>query len=276
MSEKYNQLFCRNIDYIAQDIQNKIRTTPVLIAGCGIGSTIAEAAARMGFENITLIDGDVIEVHNLNRQIYTQADVGTKKAEALANRLRSINPDINITPITDWISEENVNSLVGKAELIFDTIDFLDLNAITILHDEANRQNKPIISALSIGWGAGAMYCPPSKSDVSYFRKVFHLPETGPVKDMSYVFHFKVLIERIGAYLNPEVIAAMSKAFQIMEDGRPCPASQLSAGSFSVGALAVTVAVKLLKEEKVAEAPNLILLNVNGVCEQSDINLLVD
>ncbi len=63
-----------------------------IFGGAGIGSIIAECALRMGFETITIIDGDKVEKSNLNRQNYRLEDVGNYKAESLAKRLLSINP----------------------------------------------------------------------------------------------------------------------------------------------------------------------------------------
>ena len=65
-----------------------------MLAGSGIGSNIAECALRFGFENITVVDGDVVELSNLNRQNYTEENLSEYKAEALYNRLKSINPNI--------------------------------------------------------------------------------------------------------------------------------------------------------------------------------------
>lgn len=149
----YEELYLRNEGYVSGELQSRIRATRVLIAGCGIGSTIAEAALRLGFEYLTLADGDTVELHNLNRQAYEGADAGKLKAEALAARLLRINPEARITTHADWITEDNVSKLVAGADLVFDTIDFLDLKTICDLHDEAYRQKTPIISAVSAGWG---------------------------------------------------------------------------------------------------------------------------
>ena len=58
----------------------------MFLAGAGIGSVIAECALRLGFENITISHGDVVEITNLNRQNYIQGKIGKKKAEFLKNR----------------------------------------------------------------------------------------------------------------------------------------------------------------------------------------------
>ena len=65
----YQDLTLRNQGYIPPELQEKIRATRLLVAGCGLGSSIAEAAARVGFERLTLADGDSISAHNLNRQL---------------------------------------------------------------------------------------------------------------------------------------------------------------------------------------------------------------
>lgn len=61
--------YARNRLYIQEEEQEIIKNTPILFAGCGIGSNIVECALRFGFENITIVDGDTIELSNLNRQI---------------------------------------------------------------------------------------------------------------------------------------------------------------------------------------------------------------
>jgi tRNA A37 threonylcarbamoyladenosine dehydratase len=182
MSEisSYDALFARNHLYIADDLQQKIRTTTVLVAGCGMGSTFAEAATRIGFENFILADGDTVSASNLNRQAYFHADIGEFKVTALARRLRAINPNVRVSEFVGWISEANIEALVGDAGLIFDTIDFLDVPAIVAVHDAANRQGKPVISAISAGWGAVACYFPPAASPVCGFRTRFGMPEQGP------------------------------------------------------------------------------------------------
>ncbi len=269
----YDQLYLRNQGYVSVDLQQRIRDTRVLVAGCGIGSTIAEAAVRLGFDKITLADGDTIELHNLNRQAYDADDVGQLKAEALSRRLKRINPEAEITVHADWITDQNVNKLVSATDMVFDTIDFLDIKTITDLHDEAHRQQKPIISAVSAGWGAAAVYFPANGSDVCGFRQLFGLPASGSVENASYVKHFAHFIERIRTDLDPQVAEAMAKALTVMEDGTPCPAPHISAGSFSVAALSVTMAARILNQEEVIAAPYMISANMGNACQHGGIDL---
>ena len=269
----YEQLYLRNEGYVPADLQEKIRATRVLIAGCGIGSTIAEAAMRLGFEQMTVADGDTVELHNLNRQAYESQDAGRTKAEALADHLRRIHPEARLTVHADWITADNVAGLVEGADLIFDTVDFLDLKTICDLHDEAHRQRKPIISAVSAGWGAAAVYFPPTDGECCLFRRLFGLPASGSVENASYVEHFAHFIERIRTDLDPQVADAMAKALTVMEDGTPCPAPHVAAGSFAVASLSVTMAARILNGEKVLAAPHMISANMGNICAEGGIDL---
>ena len=189
MDQKYQELVERNLGYIDKETQNKISRTRLLIAGCGIGSTIAEAAVRMGFRHFTLVDGDTVSQNNLNRQSYRFDQVGKKKAQALAENLKAINPDASVEIVCEYLNLENVKKLVGRSDYIFDTIDFLDLTAILALHDEALKQEKPLITAVACGWGAAAVYVPGQSRHQSWIRDIFHIPN--PIPDnMSYVETF--------------------------------------------------------------------------------------
>ena len=65
------------------------------IIGCGaVGSLVGETLARMGLTKITLYDFDTVEAHNIANQIFTEADLGKEKTQALAERMLAINPDM--------------------------------------------------------------------------------------------------------------------------------------------------------------------------------------
>lgn len=61
-------MYRRNFLYISEANQKRIKNFRIFIGGCGLGSVIAECALRLGFENLTVIDGDKVELSNLNRQ----------------------------------------------------------------------------------------------------------------------------------------------------------------------------------------------------------------
>jgi molybdopterin/thiamine biosynthesis adenylyltransferase len=268
----YEGFVSRNAGYVSEDLQRRIRETRLLVAGCGIGGTIAEACVRLGFEHLTLIDKDHVEAHNLNRQDFTAADIGTPKVDALARRLLSINPSASIRAIDDWVTPANAAGFVSEADIVFDTIDFLSLEGIVALHDAGHAQKKPVIAPLSAGWGAAAIYFPPEGTCT--FRDIFGLPASGPVGHISYVGQFMRVIDRLESELSEDVVAALRKTLTRMDDGHPCPAPHVSAGSWAVGSLAATLAVRVLRAEPITPAPRMIFLNMSSLCTTEGIDLL--
>ena len=90
------------------------------IIGCGsVGSTIAENLARCGVRSMVLWDFDRVEEHNIVNQMFTKADVGKEKTEALKGILQSINPDIEIKTKKGWQGE----TLAGYIFLCVDSIE---------------------------------------------------------------------------------------------------------------------------------------------------------
>jgi molybdopterin-synthase adenylyltransferase len=267
----YATLTLRNGGYIAPEIQRRIRDCRLLVAGCGIGSAIAEAAARIGFERITLVDGDTVEAHNLNRQNYVAADVGRKKVDALAARLRAINPAGDFRAVDAWVTLENADELVGEADLIVETIDLLDLGAIVALHDAAAAQRKPIVTAASAGWGAVAVYFPPGTPCT--FRELFGVAPGEDVAGLSYTERFATFFDRLGRVFAPEVQAAMRDAVAKMQDDVPCPASHIIAGAFAVGSLCTTIAVRHLAGLPCDAAPKMVTVDMASACVTSIADL---
>ena len=156
----YDQFVLRNAGYIQPATQEKIRNTRLLIAGCGMGSSPAMCAARLGFEKFILVDGDTVDAHNLNRQFYEFADVGKPKVEALKGQILRINPQAEVEAVQAFLDAGNTEAIVGKADIVFDTIDFVDLPAILRLHGAARARGADVFTALNVGFGALVWYFP--------------------------------------------------------------------------------------------------------------------
>lgn len=267
----YDTLTLRNTGYVAPEVQARIRDTRLLVAGCGIGSSFAETATRLGFEHITLVDGDTVSAHNLNRQAFVAADVGRTKVAALADRLRAINPGVQVEAVAENLGPHNTDALVAGADLIFDTVDFLDLAGIVGLHDACRRHHRPAITAIAVGWGAACIYFPP---DTPYsFRRLFGVPDDADVANASYVAAFAPLVERLASRLDPQVVEVVARALTVMEDGVPCPAPQVAPGAAAVGALATTLVVRLLAGQPVLASPHLLLADLPTLLTTTGIDL---
>ncbi len=258
MGLTYEQLTARNARYIGEELQQKIRGTGILVAGCGLGSAVAEAAARSGFVRFELVDPDTVDATNLNRQIYAAGDVGKPKVEALAARLLAVNPAAEVGTHSVFVNAENVADLVGRCDMVFDTIDFLDLPAIVGLHDAARAAGRTVISSFSAGWGAvSAVFTPQAEP----LRSVCGLPPEGSVEGVSYTAVFGAFLQRLAPSLPEEFVAVTGEVIRELADGKPCPAPQLAAGAAGAASLMVTQAVRILAGLPVTASPEFVLLD---------------
>jgi molybdopterin/thiamine biosynthesis adenylyltransferase len=258
----YDTLVTRNSGYVAPDTQQRIRETRLLIAGCGIGSSTAVCAARMGFERFMLVDGDVVDAHNLNRQFYDFADVGRPKVQALKDAILRINPQAMVDAVQANLDAANTQDIVARADVVFDTVDFLDLKAILGLHGSARSLGKPVFTALSVGFGALVWYFPAhgpvSLLDILAPDLANATAAAGP-DGPAYADVFGSFVRRLAPYLDAEVVMQVSRVLRLMKEGRPCPASQVVVGSFAIGAMAMSMIHDVLAGREPPAAPRLVL-----------------
>ncbi|WGD35637.1 ThiF family adenylyltransferase [Olleya sp. YS] len=144
--------YSRNRIYLTPEEQEAIKNYPIILGGCGIGSVIAECALRLGFENITIIDGDQVELSNLNRQNYTEDDIDTDKVSAIKKRLLSINNKANITVHNCFLTKDNVETLVEGHKIAINALDFT--SDIPLHFDKICQQKGiPVLHPYNLGWG---------------------------------------------------------------------------------------------------------------------------
>lgn len=147
----YDDLVSRNAFFISYELQQTIRSTRLVFAGCGLSSNIAIAAARLGFEHFTLIDGDSVDISNLNRQAFYHKQVSKNKAEATADLVYSINPESKIEVLPLYITPSDVRSIVAKGDIIINTVDFNE--ATYLINDTCAESGKLSVSPMNIGFG---------------------------------------------------------------------------------------------------------------------------
>jgi len=127
----------------------KLNSKHVLIVGLGgVGGYSFEALVRSNIGQITIIDNDVIDESNLNRQIITnQGNIGKKKVDIAKERAMSINPSIIINCLDIFLSDENINEyLTNKYDFIVDACDTIKTKASLINY--ALKTNTKIITCL--------------------------------------------------------------------------------------------------------------------------------
>ena len=115
----------RMLAQVGEDGQKKLEESRVLIVGAGgLGSPAALYLAAAGVGTIGLADFDRVDVSNLQRQIlYTELDVGRKKTEAAAARLRERNGAVRVLTYEDGLTEENAREIIGKFDVVIDACD---------------------------------------------------------------------------------------------------------------------------------------------------------
>lgn len=142
----------RSKQLLGEDKIQALKDKVILVIGIGgVGGTALEALARSGFKKFILIDADIVDESNLNRQIlFTANDVGKDKTLVAKQRLLSINPDFEIKTITAKIGDKKLDDLnLGKVDFIVDAIDFVE--GKLHIYEYAQTNHIPFISSLGMG-----------------------------------------------------------------------------------------------------------------------------
>ena len=142
MTEQYNNRFGGIKRLYGSKALAKFKDSHICVIGIGgVGSWVAEALARSGIGQITLIDMDDICVTNTNRQVHALTDtIGEMKIEAMAARCRQINPDIKVNVIDDFIDKQNCfEYLSSDFDYIFDAIDSIHAKVALVAHCKRNK-----------------------------------------------------------------------------------------------------------------------------------------
>lgn len=266
----YKTLVKRNLGYISSDVQQKIAETTLLIAGCGMGSAPATCAARTGFTKFILADGDVVDAHNLNRQFYTHTDIGVPKVEALKRHILEINPEASVDAVNANLDQGNIPGIVARSDVIFDTVDFVDLPALLCLHREASRQKKPLFTAMNVGFGALVWYIPPGSGQTwpAFLTEDMEKVRQEGGNPDNYADVYISFLGRLYEHLDGEVVDVIHNILVGMKESQACPAPQLAVGSFSVSALAMTMIHDLLAGRDIVSSPSLVIQSYRSMQTQ--------
>jgi adenylyltransferase/sulfurtransferase len=124
-SQRELERYKRQMMLFGEDGQERLKKAHIFIAGAGgLGSPVSIYLAVAGIGTITIVDMDVVDKTNLNRQIlHYDRDIGRKKTASAEEKLRELNPDITLNAIDVKIDETNAAKLIGRAEGIVDAMD---------------------------------------------------------------------------------------------------------------------------------------------------------
>ncbi|MBR2352070.1 MAG: tRNA threonylcarbamoyladenosine dehydratase [Alistipes sp.] len=163
----------RSLLLFGEERLERLRSANVLVVGLGgVGAYAAEMLVRSGIGRMTIADADVVSESNINRQLIAlHSTVGRAKSEVLAERLRDINPDIELRVVTDYIKDEKTYEILDSEpfDYVVDAIDTLSPKLALILG--ALERGYPIVSSM----GAGAK-ADPTRVEVADISKTHHCP----------------------------------------------------------------------------------------------------
>lgn len=182
----------------------------VLIGLGGVGLYALENLARAGIKRFVLIDGDVFEPSNLNRQLYATIDtLGQKKVEAAKARVALIDPAIEAEAVPEFLTKDNIERIVPKdADFIIDAIDDIPAKAEIIRF--ALRNGVPVVSSMGT-----ARRKDPSKMTVTTLGKTTACPLARKLR--------KLLREEPASKAVPVVMSKETPCE--VEKGNPLPSS---------------------------------------------------
>ena len=156
---------------LGEDKLKKLKNAHILVVGLGgVGAYVAEQLCRAGIGKLTIVDGDVVEETNRNRQLPALiSNVGKPKAEVLASRFFDINPEIELTLVNDFIRDEKILELLKQHsyDYVVDAIDTLSPKVFFNFH--AVQLGLKIVSSMGAG---GKM--DPSKVQVADISKSYN------------------------------------------------------------------------------------------------------
>ncbi len=143
---------CRAEMLLGAQAMNKLAASRVAVFGIGgVGSYCAEALARMGIGNITVVDDDVVAPSNINRQLYAlQSTVGQPKVDIAAARINDINPDCIVTKKRIRYAENVASDFdMRDYDYVVDAVD--TVSAKLLLVQKCHDANVPIVSCMGTG-----------------------------------------------------------------------------------------------------------------------------
>ncbi|HBX90473.1 ThiF family adenylyltransferase [Alistipes sp.] len=158
---------------LGKEKTDRLRRAHVLVVGLGgVGAYAAEMIARAGVGRMTIADADVVAVSNINRQLVAlRSTVGRPKAEVLSERLRDINPALELTVVDLYIKDEETYALLDAApyDYVVDAIDTLSPKLALIA--AAMERRIPLVSSM----GAGAK-TDPTRMEIADIGRTHHCP----------------------------------------------------------------------------------------------------
>lgn len=151
----------RNIPALTEEECLLLREKQILVVGCGgLGGHIIDQLARIGIGSLRVVDGDVFEETNLNRQLLSSVPLlGTSKAKAAAEHVAQVNPEIAVEAVEAFLTEENAAELLKDCDMVLDALD--NIPSRKILAAACENAGIPYVYGAIQSWVAQAAISTP-------------------------------------------------------------------------------------------------------------------
>ncbi|NQT30304.1 MAG: HesA/MoeB/ThiF family protein, partial [Candidatus Saganbacteria bacterium] len=143
--------------------QKKLLAAKVLVIGAGgLGSPVAAYLTGAGVGTLGVVDSDKVELNNIHRQIiYSSDDIGKPKVDAAKERLKKVNPDVNIIPYELRLTSDNIMDIIADYDIIVDGTD--NFPARYLINDACVLANKPLVHGAFFRFEGQAMVIKPNE-----------------------------------------------------------------------------------------------------------------
>lgn len=154
LTEKQRERYARQLcmPEIGPAGQEKLFSSKVLVIGAGgLGSPAALYLAAAGIGTIGLVDSDIVDLSNLQRQIlHSTEKLGMKKVDSGAERLEGLNPDVHVIPYPIDVTEKNIDELLADYDFVLECTDNFETKYL--INDACVRANKPFCHGAVLGF----------------------------------------------------------------------------------------------------------------------------
>lgn len=168
----YDLAFSRNIGWVTEAEQQRLKNTHVAIGGLGgVGGVHLLTLARLGIGKFTIADFDAFDIVNFNRQVGALVStLGRPKIDVLSEMLRDINPDIELRVFPEGVQEHNINSFLDGVNVYVDGLDFFVFEARRATFKACEQRGIPAVTAAPLGLGTALLvFGPGGMSFEDYF-----------------------------------------------------------------------------------------------------------
>lgn len=228
----YQSAFSRNIGWVTDAEQDRLRGAHVAIGGLGgVGGVHLLTLARLGVGRFSIADFDTFDLVNFNRQVgATISSLGRSKIDVLAEMARDINPELELKLFPKGVSQDLLDDFLDGVDLYVDGLDFFAFEARRSTFAACERKGIPVVTAAPLGLGVALLvFAPGGMSFEDYFG-------FDGCDEMEMAIRF--LVGLSPAMLQRGYVADMSRVNLAERRGPSCIAAcQLCAGVAAVEAL---------------------------------------